>query len=340
MTEKPKISLIVPIYRVEPYLRKCLDSIVGQTYQNLQIILVDDGSPDNCGAICDEYAAGDGRICVIHKENGGVSSARNAGLECASGKWICFVDADDWIEPDMCQYLQELTLRSNADIVQCGVFWEEAGRRAVMYAADREVLLEHGADSFHAHVRKYLSYWSCTKLYRRECLSGTRFDPAYVMGEDLLFVLQAFHRAGRIAFGTEPMYHYRQREGSACNAPPARATLQNSRRMLKQAIQEFADNGNLTDYCRTEQLRNDLDICSKVVCLRWTGEGRLIKEIRREIRKEIGRIFCEINFTGGDRLKFVLIGYFWPVYKGLLPPWKRWIAKHGEEKRAWAGLAL
>ena len=102
-----KISVIVPVYEVEPYLRKCLDSVVNQTYQNLEIILVDDGSPDKCPAICDEYAARDERIQVIHKENGGVASARNAGLERVTGDYIGWVDSDDWIETDMFEYLLE-----------------------------------------------------------------------------------------------------------------------------------------------------------------------------------------------------------------------------------------
>ena len=117
--KEPKISVIVPVYKVEPYLRKCLDSIVNQTYRNLEIILVDDGSPDNCGAICDEYAAGDGRIRVIHQENGGVSSARNAGLSAVTGEWVGWVDSDDWIEPDMYEYLLKNALEQNADIAVC-----------------------------------------------------------------------------------------------------------------------------------------------------------------------------------------------------------------------------
>ena len=99
--DTPKISVIVPVYKVEQYLRKCLDSIVNQTYCNLEIILVDDGSPDSCGAICDEYVTKDGRVNAIHKENRGVSSAKNTGLSAATGEWVGWVDADDWIEPDM-----------------------------------------------------------------------------------------------------------------------------------------------------------------------------------------------------------------------------------------------
>lgn len=101
----PKISIIVPVYEVEPYIHKCVDSILAQTFTDFELILVDDGSPDNCGEICDEYEENDSRIRVIHKENGGPSSARNAGLNIAKGDYIGFVDSDDWIETDMYEML-------------------------------------------------------------------------------------------------------------------------------------------------------------------------------------------------------------------------------------------
>ena len=94
----PKVSVIVPVYKVESYLRKCVDSILGQSFSDFEVILVDDGSPDNCGAICDDYATRDQRVKVIHKINGGLSDARNVGLDAAIGQYICFVDSDDWIE--------------------------------------------------------------------------------------------------------------------------------------------------------------------------------------------------------------------------------------------------
>ena len=97
----PQISVIVPVYNVQRYLRRCVDSILSQTFSNLEVILVDDGSPDRCGAICDEYAAADPRVKVIHKPNGGLSSARNAGIEAAAGEYLAFVDSDDWLDADM-----------------------------------------------------------------------------------------------------------------------------------------------------------------------------------------------------------------------------------------------
>ena len=116
MNNNPKISVIVPVYKVEKYLDKCVESIVNQTYKNLEIILVDDGSPDNCPAMCDEWAEKDERIRVIHKENGGLADARNAGMDIATGDYIGFVDSDDWIEPNMYEVLLKNALKYDADI--------------------------------------------------------------------------------------------------------------------------------------------------------------------------------------------------------------------------------
>ena len=113
------ISIIVPIYRVEKYLNRCIDSILSQSYRNLEIILVDDGSPDNCSIICEEYAKKDKRIKVIHKKNGGLSEARNYGIEASTGDYIMFVDSDDYISKDMCKTLLINALENNADIVVC-----------------------------------------------------------------------------------------------------------------------------------------------------------------------------------------------------------------------------
>ena len=112
-----KVSIIVPVYNIENYIRVCVESILAQTYESFELILVDDGSKDNSGILCDEYAAIDSRVKVIHKENGGVSSARNTGLQQAKGKWIMYVDGDDWIEPDMIESLIETAKATEADLV-------------------------------------------------------------------------------------------------------------------------------------------------------------------------------------------------------------------------------
>ena len=117
--KEAKISVIVPIYKVENYLKRCIDSIRKQTYQNLEIILVDDGSPDMCGEMCERYAQEDSRIRVLHKENGGLSDARNVGIEAATGEYIAFVDSDDWIDDKMYEVLYDTLLKCDADIAEC-----------------------------------------------------------------------------------------------------------------------------------------------------------------------------------------------------------------------------
>ena len=142
--EQPKISIIVPIYKAEPYLRQCLDSITAQTYQNLEIILVDDGSPDGCGGICDAYGAKDSRIRVIHQPNRGVAAARNAGLVTATGEWIGWVDADDWIDADLFSYLLSNALNEQADVCICGRY-EELPHRTDRFGFPERTLLDRQA---------------------------------------------------------------------------------------------------------------------------------------------------------------------------------------------------
>ena len=127
MNQDRKISVIVPVYNVEAYLPRCVESIMAQTYQNLEIFLVDDGTKDNCGAICDAYARQDNRVRVIHKENGGLSSARNAGIDASTGEYLSFVDSDDWIEPDMYEKMMGLMEKYGVRLV-CAGRWDVSSR--------------------------------------------------------------------------------------------------------------------------------------------------------------------------------------------------------------------
>lgn len=211
--EQPLISVIVPVYKVEPYLDKCISSIVNQTYKNLEIILVDDGSPDNCPAMCDVWATKDSRIRVIHKTNGGLSDARNAGLAVATGSLISFIDSDDWIEPDFFACLFEAIAGCNADVAECTTqFVDENGRtlrtRKVAtqnigrLTALRCLVLESGV---------YQTVWD--KLYRREIIQGIPFENGKY-NEDEFWTDQVLMRANSIAFVSAPLYNYLQRDGS------------------------------------------------------------------------------------------------------------------------------
>ena len=176
MNSQPKISVIVPVYKTEGLLDRCVESIVGQTYKNLEIILVDDGSPDNCPAMCDEWAEKDSRIRVIHKENGGVSSARNAALDIATGDYIGFVDSDDWIEPEMYSSLIQKISESGKNIALCSYYAVEISgeryeRRCVV---DKEVLDKD--DYFRFIVLGGDGGYIWNRLYDADILKEVRFD--------------------------------------------------------------------------------------------------------------------------------------------------------------------
>lgn len=205
------ISVIVPVYKVQPYLRKCVNSILNQTYPNLEIILVDDGSPDNCGAICDEYAEKDARIKVIHKENGGLSSARNAGLDIASGEYITFVDSDDWIDPKMYEDMLASAECENSDIVVCGIKYCDENNNIVCdwqkisqdQTLSRDELLQNFFPSHFNNIRS--AAWN--KIYKREIFDNLRF-PIGVIYEDTHILLDILAQASRVTLLKNYYYNY------------------------------------------------------------------------------------------------------------------------------------
>ena len=208
----PCISVIVPVYKVEAYLKKCVDSILGQTYQNLEIILVDDGSPDNCGEICDEYAARDPRIKVIHKPNGGLSDARNAGLDVCTGEYIGFVDSDDWIEPHMYQRLYELIQQFNADMAFGGVADDVLQGNIVRTVKTSDYGETPFAEDNVAAMRRYFhgSWAAWDKLYRAELFREIRY-PVGEINEDEAIVLPLLDRCNAVCYTNEVFYHYVRR---------------------------------------------------------------------------------------------------------------------------------
>ena len=169
------ISVIVPVYNVEPYLRKCLDSIVAQTYTDLEILVIDDGSTDRCGAICDSYAERDPRIRVFYTENRGLSAARNLGLDHATGEYIGFVDSDDWIEPDMYEVLLKKAVQTDADIVTCRFFQEYRDRTEEFPGPENEFATE-GDEILRTYLfNKRICQDAWNNLYKAELFRSVRY---------------------------------------------------------------------------------------------------------------------------------------------------------------------
>lgn len=220
-----KISVIVPIYNVESYLRNCLDSIRSQTHRALEVILVDDGSPDGCAAICEEYAAADKRFKVIHKPNGGVASARNAGLDAATGEWIGFVDPDDYIEPDMYEYLLTHAVEHGADLSVCGLRIMVDGEQANPWITHYDGIRVLGREqAIEMYLDRNMHDGCVNKLYRRELWRGLRF-PAYRIAEDLMAMWEIFQRTNITVRLSDDKYVYCRRTGSATTAKNAQTIL-------------------------------------------------------------------------------------------------------------------
>ena len=216
----PIISVIVPVYNVEQYLKYCVTSIQNQTLKDIEIILVDDGSPDNSGKICEELAKTDKRISVIHKENGGLSSARNAGIAIAKGDYIGFVDSDDWIEPDMYEYLLKLITENNADIADCEML--ETSKREYTIEKEKENIehlnREGALDIFFRISRANINYCVCDKLFKREIFDKVKFTEGIIF-EDIDFNYRALvHIDSIVISDSKKYYYYKNPEGISRNS--------------------------------------------------------------------------------------------------------------------------
>lgn len=208
------ISIVVPVYNVEKYLKKCIDSLVSQTLNDIEIILVDDGSEDSSGKICDEYANRDNRIRVIHKKNGGLSDARNAGIQEATGEYIGFIDSDDWVTRDMYRSLYDVAINNDADIVQCN-FIKVFSNNEPTYHDNKDIEIYEGINILENLLqKKYIEttvVWN--KIYKRDLFEDIRY-PVNKIHEDEFTTYKLLYKSKKLVDINETMVFYRQRQGS------------------------------------------------------------------------------------------------------------------------------
>lgn len=209
------VSVVVPVYNVEAFLRQCVDSLLAQTHTNLEIILVDDGSTDNSGAICDEYAVRSSNIRVIHKENGGLSSARNAGIAAAKGAYIGFVDSDDYVESDMYALLLDAAVAQDAQIAACARYLtDEAGCvTGIKYelSTPKAYTMQQSAKEILTFGELDVAAWD--KLFKKELFEGIEF-PVGEINEDAAIIFKILSRVNKLVHVGKPLYYYRGRSGS------------------------------------------------------------------------------------------------------------------------------
>ena len=213
---KNKVSVIVPIYNVEQYLIHCVQTILQQSYENLEIILVDDGSPDNCGKICDEFAVQDCRVKVIHKQNGGLSDARNAGIDIATGDYITFIDSDDYVMSDMIEFLMNIIAKENTDIAQCAYIRcrSDSINNVQQDPSQSNKYTVYSESKMSAYLKdKTIITATWGKIYKKSLFNKIRF-PVGRLHEDVFTTYKLIHEAGSVAVTDYVGYVYRINENS------------------------------------------------------------------------------------------------------------------------------
>lgn len=311
MTEK--ISIIVPVYKVEKYLDKCVRSIVEQTYKNLEIILVDDGSPDNCPAMCDEWARKDSRIAVIHKENGGVSSARNAGLAACTGDYVGFVDSDDWIEPDMYEYLLDISMKSNADVSRCAFVIElENPEVDIDLQNDSKLRVLHGDELIIELVNgEYNEGIMCNKLYKSECIKDLRLNENIKIAEDCLLNYHIYSRGITLVSSDSVKYHYLGRNDSATNSVFSEKSF-DILKVHNEITNSEINNPATYPYCLKTYIR--YNIIYLRTCIAY--ERKFYRDdMRNEVKKYSSAILHSPICDKKLKFRVFLITYMFPLYK-------------------------
>ncbi len=325
----PKISVIVPVYKVEAYLRRCVDSILAQTFQDFELILVDDGSPDNCPAICDEYAAKDSRVHVIHQKNGGLSAARNAGIDWAfansNSKYLTFVDSDDWIHKAYLEVLYHAVIFYKLPLCMC------EAQHIMKYADDLSYpnfpICVMSAEKAYTE-RNGMSIIACAKLYEKSLFSGIRF-PYGKLNEDAFTVYKILFSAGTAGVCDIPLYYYFQNSNGIMNSKwtPKHldevAAHEEQLRFLNTNGYHSAIKVELAAYLRV--LARHISASSKY------GDRSYVRQLQKKLRKSILAL---------KRIEeFPIIGNEW-VYEAGYPMKMRiyWILKaiQNKWKRLWS----
>lgn len=305
----PLISVIVPVYNTEQYLEKCIKSILTQTYNNIELILVNDGSTDNSGDICDVYAKNDSRIIVIHKENGGQSTARNEALEVAKGKYIGFVDSDDYISENMYKYLMDEIISTNAQVSVCGRYNVSSCGMSEFFTIKETQIWET-----ETAVKNFLMYNNldaalCDKLIYAKLFENLRFPSGYIC-EDVPVAYQVIATSNKIVHCGKPLYYYLQRQGSTSRSGFSEKTIglyMYHKQVCNSAIEKYP---NLVEEANSYYFKGLLNCY--LICERSRYRGEQKRKLVKEIKKNYN--YIKRNKYIPIRLKHVSLLVFINVY--------------------------
>lgn len=278
-----KISIIVPVYKSEKYLNNCIDSILNQSYKNLEIVLVNDGSPDNSGKICDDYAKNDSRIKVIHKSNEGVSSARNNGIETATGEYIIFFDSDDFVPENSVKDLYEECVKNEADMAMCSFSKIKNGTKISKNYDEIQILnREEALKNFLKEEFFNCALWN--KIFKRELIQEQRFDINLSIAEDFEFIYHLLKKVNKVAVNmTKNVYYYEVRQASimqGCFNEKFKKESNLCKIVLEEIKKEYP---SLEKYAIRRYQRALISCLSK--CLKETGKIDEVKYMIEDLKK-------------------------------------------------------
>lgn len=312
MNQAALISVIVPVYRVEEYLEKCVDSILSQTYSNLELILVDDGSPDRSGEICDAYAKRDCRVRVIHKENGGLSSARNAGLDAARGDFVAFVDSDDWIVPDTYEAMMAAAEKYQVRLVCAGRYDVVGSIQEIGLCPEREEVISGQLLAGRIFRWDHVDSAAVDKLYGRELFEGIRY-PVGKLSEDVPVTWRIAVRAGRAALIPKPVYCYFHRPNSITTTVSVSDktfhNVQHIEEIHSEILQSFPELEPDVHYFHVMSLVYVLQTLALTDAEGWAKYADRRRELEKGLQKELGYILRCPLFSLRDRVQNLLIAY-------------------------------
>lgn len=302
------VSVIVPVYNTEKYLERCIDSLLRQTYKNIEILIIDDGSTDNSPEICDRYSLLDDRVKVVHKSNGGVSSARNAGLDIASGKYVAFVDSDDYVEETYIECLYSLIKDNSADLSICGYIYETENGTIINRTKGNEMLLNAYEALYMSFNNRGFQGFLWNKLFIKELIGKLRFDVNISISEDTLFVLQYLLNCNRIVYNPTNQYHYVHHQSSALNRRYVKfnykslSEIDACNLMLKYLPDKYKE---VQEVIKNKRMMTNIGVIYQLYFTKHNDEN-LIKMIRDDIRNDLFR-FLKRGKNIRNKIKAILI---------------------------------
>lgn len=308
--EKDKVSIIVPVYNVEKYVEKCLNSLISQSYKNIEIILIDDGSKDNSGKICDEYKRKDSRIKVVHKENAGVSEARNSGIQKVTGEYLCFVDADDFVMNDYIEYMHQLIVKDSSDIAICTKMFSNFNEKQT---SDEMIENLDGENSVIRILNYRMPIGVYSRIFKKDLIDDNRirFLKDIYMGEGFNFNVACFQKAKKVIISNYKVYYYRRDNVTSATSNFSIKKCENSLYAMKIM------NNNLL--IRTDRVINSWKYAvwrtySDAFDYMCLGNGKKdnldkFKEYKNYIKNNY-KIYKKVDISKKDKYRAILMGIF------------------------------